>query len=160
MRTLLLFSFTILITFNVFAQKEKEPIAVGQIIINNDTIRLFTLEAVDRDKHIEALIKKWGVPSSNKTGIIKWEDISIDGIDSKLEIKLSDGLFAEKTKSALYTPFKNEKDKTKRLNSLKENESRYTYLEFMGSDGINYINSAKREKIIVDMLLAEFKKLK
>ena len=156
MKNKLLIALAILLSTNLYAQTEKKAISVNKRYTANDTISTFTIQKQDKDKCIERLIELWGKPSKKTPGSILWINIKLNGIDKPVDISLLDGIYCTKEKSARFTTFKNEKEKTKKL---KDNEYRNTTIEIVDSKGNNIINSYSLEIKIVELLTETLKNI-
>ena len=157
MKNKLLIILAILLSTNLYAQSEKKVIGVNKQYAANDTVRTFTIEKQDKDKCIEKLIEVWGKPSKKTAGSIIWTNTNLNGIDKSIDIRLVDGIFCTEEKSARFTPFENEKGKTKKL---KDNEYRRTTIEiFDHKGGNNIINSYTNENKIVELLTETLKNI-
>lgn len=149
MKNKLLIALAIILSNNLYAQTEKKAIGVNKQYSANDTIRTFSIEKQNKDKCIEKLIEVWGKPSKKTSGSILWTNTTLNGIDKPIDISLLDGIFCTKEKSARFTPFENEKEKTKKL---KDNEYRRTTIEIVDSKGNNIVNSYSLEIKIVELI--------
>ncbi len=157
MKNKLLIALAILLSTNLYAQTKKKAISVNKRYTANDTISTFTIQKQDKDKCIERLIELWGKPSKNNAGSIIWTNAKLSGIDKPIDIRLLDGIFCTKEKSARFTTFENEKEKTKKL---KDNEYRRTTVELHDhKGGTNIINSHTTEKKIVELLTGTLKNI-
>ena len=70
-----------------------------------------------------------------------------------MKVRLSDGVIIMEKTFSKYTSFKNDKDKVKRLENLKDNEYRDCELKFMGLDGTNCINSDDKQVVVEEFLI-------
>lgn len=152
MKKQLIFISLLLFTLFSFAQEPK-IIGVGKQFHETDTTRTFGIFTEDVDLSLAILIEKWGEPVVLNVGRIDWENIEIDGIEGRLNIKIKDGYMSTPHKVTTFRTFKTEEQKTNVLSDLKEHQRRHTVLTIENQEGENIINTQGEEDFVVGYLL-------
>lgn len=154
-----LFSLLLLGTLS-FAQNREYLISNAiPYFANQDTTWSFSILGPEKQQFLDNFTDFAGVPAANSTGIIQWNNMTIEGIGSGLCLKIKDGILTHntETRSACFVPFKNEKDKQEKLAGLQENQERMMELEMKNSKGLNFEKDDK-EKASMDFLTRIYKK--
>lgn len=133
------------------AQNDAPNIGVNVSQTPTDKTRTFNVSHENKDACRETLIAHWGEPVENTTGKIRWENISIEGLDTPVNIELLDGVFEinRKKRTSRFTIFKDDKHKKKLLAS---GTNRYMDIELKNEAGKNVINSLDRETSVKTFL--------
>ncbi len=135
------------------AQK-KDIISVNELYYQKDTTRTFGfVKSLNFDNCIDSLVKIWGTPAKNETGIIVWSNLEIAGIGKELTVELHDGIYRKLDDgNTIYKPFESKKDKKKKLRRLKSTQWREVEIIITNKDNQNIINNKVKTDIIKKVL--------
>jgi hypothetical protein len=147
MKTLSTYIFVFL-SINVAAQ-----IGVNKQYHKRDTSRTFLVMDGRNDEMIQKLKINLGEPDVNSTGNIVWELKDIPNRQSPVTIKVHDGLMSPVVKGCWnFSTFRNEADKTEKLELIEDGYSRSTEIKFENAEGINVVRSNKQERFFQEYL--------
>lgn len=144
--------FTLLAFAYVAVSAQSNKIGINSQYHETDTTHTFSLSYKNKDKCIEKLIIGIGTPETQTTGKIVWNSVIIPGIDEKVHIELMDGIFEIKESSAVFSPFLNEADKTKKLQELSSTKIRIIEITLLDQNGDNFVNTKAETDLITKYL--------
>ncbi|MBN2730177.1 MAG: hypothetical protein JXR53_13210 [Bacteroidales bacterium] len=144
--------FSLLAFAFVAVSAQSNKIGINSQYHETDTTQTFSLSYKNKDKCIEKLIIGIGTPKTQTTGKIVWNSVIIPGIDEKVQIELMDGIFEIKESSAIFSPFLNEADKTKKLQELSSTKIRIIEITLLDQNGDNFVNTKAETYLITTYL--------
>jgi hypothetical protein len=155
MKKLIFLTIAVVLTTGLYGQNFKEHVGTGWYIAlpSKDTIRTFNFFQINIDTCRSRLIKYWGTPTQNTTGIMMWTNMEIPNIGKDLRINLSDQFCTkEENGNMICKSFLNEKDKAKKIKNQKPNQFRDVLITITDKANKDIIMDKTKAVIMIQLL--------